>query len=213
VRKSKLVKSFPYIAIGIGLLLVLLLAFYAYQLVLNGKQSGKKAVVQQITIITPPPPPPPPPEEEPEEIEPEEVEEIEEIPETPPEQAMDEVAGQDLGLDTDGGAGTDGFGLIGRKGGTGLGLGKAGHYEVMIKEKLHDLVSSDDELGYLNYTATIKVWIKPSGEVDRFSIQLEEESSKVRKRLEHILKNARFNSGPPAEIAEKAIKYRINSRV
>lgn len=212
MRKTTMAKMIPFIVIGLALLLTLFLAYRVYKFASSPDNAGKKAVVQQITLITPPPPPPPPPPEP--KIEPENVEQIEEeIPETPPEQAMEEPAGEDLGIDSDGAAGTDGFGLIGRKGGTGLGLGKAGRYEVMIKEKLHDLISSDEELSYLAYTATIKVWIKPSGEVDRFIINLDEPSPMIKQRLESILKNARFSSGPPAEITEKAIKYRINSRV
>lgn len=213
MQKKTLAKLIPHTIIGFAIIFALFLIYHGYQFLSAKDSNPKKAVVQEITLITPPPPPPPPPEPEPE-VEPEKIEEIpEEIPETPPEQAMEEPAGEDLGLDSDGAAGTDGFGLIGRKGGTGLGLGKAGHYEVMIKEKLHDLVSADEELSYLAYIATIKVWIKPSGEVARFTIDLDDDSPAIRKRLESILKNVRFSSGPPAEIAEKAIRLRINSRV
>ena len=79
----------------------------------------KRQVAQQVQLIRPPPPPPeqpPPPPPPPEE-------KIEEpLPQETPEDAPpDDAAPQEqLGLDTEGVAGSDGFGLAARKGGRDL---------------------------------------------------------------------------------------------
>jgi protein TonB len=213
MEKSNVVKKVPYI---IALVAIMVGAFLIY--IFHGwlvKNSGpeRKTVTQQITLIAPPPPPPPPPE--PEKVEPEVKEEVvEETPESPPENAQEEApAGQDLGLDADGGAGSDGFGLIGRKGGTGIGLGKAGHYEVMVKERVIDLIYADEELKLLAYTGVITVWVNASGRVEKYSITLDEGAPKVKKLLESVLAKLSLDSGPPIESADKGIKLRINSRI
>lgn len=211
MRNSEIAKKVPYV---IGTIMLLLVAYFVYFLhgyLANSK--GKKVVAQQITLITPPPPPPPPPPEPVKQPEVPEEKMPEETPETPNEQAQEEAPGQDLGIDSDGGAGTDGFGLIGRKGGTGLGIGKAGHYEVMVKEKLLDLVYADESLKHLAYSSVITVWVNSSGRVERFAISVEDGSPKIKKLLEAIVAKLTFESGPPIETADKGIKMRINSRI
>ena len=212
---SKLIvlKNKIFIFSVIVILLIIFLVKFINGWLEKNKTPEKKMVAQQITLIAPPPPPPPPPE--PEKVEPEIKEEVpEDVPETPPDTPQDEApAGQDLGLDSDGGAGTDGFGLIGRKGGTGIGLGKAGHYEVTVKEKIVDLISSDEELRYLAYSGVITIWMNPSGHVEKYSIVLDDESPKVKKLLEVLLAKLSLDSGPPIEMADKGIKLKINSRI
>jgi periplasmic protein TonB len=136
------------------------------------------------------------------------------VPETPPESAQEETpAGQDLGLDADGSAGTDGFGLIGRKGGTGIGIGKAGRYEVMVKENVIDRIYADEELKYLAYSGVITLWVNATGKVEKYSIDLDDEAPKIKKLLESVLATLSFDSGPPIETADKGIKLRVNSRI
>lgn len=213
MSKLKGLSNKMFIFFIVVILLIVLATYFIRGWLSENKTSEKKVVAQQITLIAPPPPPPPPPE--PEKIEPEVKEEIpEETPEAPPESPQDEApAGQDLGLDSDGGAGSDGFGLIGRKGGTGIGLGKAGHYEVSVKEKVIDLISGDEDLRYLAYSGVVTIWMNPNGQVERYSIALDEESPKVKKLLEALLKKLHLDSGPPIEMADKGIKLKINSRI
>lgn len=212
MRKLINAKKISYLLIFLAILLAVYLIYTLYAWVAKNKVTEKKSVAQQITLITPPPPPPPPPPE-PEKVEPIEEEVIEETPDIP-EEAQDEAPpGQDLGLDADGGAGTDGFGLVGRKGGTGLGLGKAGRYDVMIKERVNELINEDEDLKFLAYSAVITLWVNASGQVEKYSINLEEESPKIKKLLESIVAKMSFESGPPIESADKGIRLRVNSRI
>lgn len=208
MQKFNVAKKVPYILAFLAIILGAYLIYIFRAWLVKNDVPQKKVITQQITLIAPPPPPPPPPEPELEE------EVIEEMEEAPPEAAQEEApAGQDLGLDADGSAGTDGFGLVGRKGGTGIGLGKAGHYEVMVKERVIDLIYADEELKFLAYSGVITVWVNAAGQVEKYSVALEDGAPKVKKLLESILAKLRIDSGPPIESADKGIKLRVNSRI
>ena len=203
-------KKLPYIIFFFVLLMLGLGIFYVAKYLHKG-HDGKKIVAQQITLITPPPPPPPPPEKPPE-VEQPKIQE--EVPQEQPQEAQEEApAGQDLGVDAEGGAGSDSFGLVGHKGGTGLGLGKAGHYEGMVREKIQDFISENEELNHMGYTAVITVWIGSNGKIERYSISLEDGSPKAKKILESLVVKLSFESGPPIEQAGKGIKFRVRSRI
>ncbi len=214
MSRSAFVKNLPLLVGASVILAGMLLLYLFFEYISADDTPAKKVVPQQITLLPPPPPPPPPPPEIEPEVEPElEEEVVEETPPEMPDEAMDEVAGEDLGLDADGGAGSDSFGLVGRKGGRGLGLGKAGHYEVMVKEKLIDGIYEHNELKYHAYSAVIKIWIAPSGAVDRFEIQLQEKSAKVHELLASLVSGLRFNNGPPLELTDRSINLKVNSRI
>jgi protein TonB len=130
----------------------------------------KKKMVQQISLIKPPPPPPPPkiekpPEPEVEKVKVEEPETPEEIPDAPSD---DMPAGDLLGLDADGVAGGDGFGLIGKKGGRSLLGSDSNNFKwytnrvgSFIEDKLYNF-SENEEFKILRnekYTAKVNIWI------------------------------------------------------
>ena len=130
-----------------------------------------KKFVQQISLIKPPPPPPKVeklPEPEVEEVK---IKEPEIAPEDMPE-AMDDLPpmGDQLGLDADGGAGGDTFGLLGKKGGRSLlggGSGDdfswyTGRLSSYIEGKIYDLSEEEKyrKLRDARYTVNIKVWIE-----------------------------------------------------
>ncbi len=212
MQKFNVAKKVPYILFFLAIIVAAYLIYIFHAWLVKNSATEKKVVAQQITLIAPPPPPPPPPE--PEKIEPVEEQVVEDVPESPPENAQDEApAGQDLGLDADGSAGTDGFGLVGRKGGTGIGIGKAGHYEVMVKERVIDLIYADEELKFLAYSGVITVWVNATGHVEKYSVALEDGGPKIKKLLESILMKLSFDNGPPIESADKGIKLRVNSRI
>lgn len=121
-RKAKLVVG------GIAVCLVLLMvtgAGLAIKFLLEDDAKNRKRRIRMVTVVKPPPPPkikekPPEPEIEKKEeiIEPE----PEETPPEPMDEAQDDAPppGEDLGLDADGTAGADGFGLRAKKGGRAL---------------------------------------------------------------------------------------------
>ena len=191
-------------AVGIG--------FWIKQYLSKDAKEPKK-IVQQITIVAPPPPPPPPPEPE-EEPEPEIEEEVVEEPvdEAMPEDTMEEVAGQDLGIDGDGSAGSDGFGLVARKGGRGL-LGGGSGYAADIQATITDVISGDDRLRYEEYSAVVKLWIDPMGVLERFELDQKSGDPETERRLKQLLANlGRFTDGPPLEMPQP-IKLRIRSQL
>lgn len=180
--------------------------------------ADSKKVVQQITLIAPPPPPPPPPKEEPppppEQEEVELEEEIEDVPEDIPEMADMEPASADLGIDAEGGAGADGFGLVGRKGGRGLLAGGAfSWYKSIVQQDIFDALADSKDIRKKAYKIAIKIWIDKNGEVEKYEIshstgdkQLDEE---IKRQLSRI---AEFSEAPPIEMPQP-IRIAINSRM
>lgn len=169
--------------------------------------------VQHISIIQPPPPPPPteappPPPEIEEQVE---IPDPQEIPEDLPELADQPPAG-DLGLDAEGGAGSDGFGLAARKGGRGL-LGGAGDPEIRfaasLKRKIEDVLNEYDKVRSRNYKVVVTFRISSTGQL---SPSLK--SSTGDPAIDSTLKEAlqRIASGseqPPSDVLGKTIRFRI----
>ncbi|MBL8265397.1 MAG: hypothetical protein JNL55_03420, partial [Steroidobacter sp.] len=107
-----------HVPLVIGAVIVLLVGGamirFVVQMMAEKDAGPQRPVAQIVKIVRPPPPPeqPPPPPPPPEEKIEEPLEQQE------PEQAPDEASpAEQLGLDADGAAGSDGFGLAARKGG------------------------------------------------------------------------------------------------
>jgi len=150
-------------------------------------QSGKplKATVQQIAILKPPPPPPPPKVEDkppPPEMKREEVKIPEPDKPPQPDQAKDEPPpGSSLGVDAEGAAGADGFGLVGRKGGRDLlsigpesGKGadrqRYAFYANRIQQHFQEQLAREDKLRARDYRIVVKIWLGGDGRVQRVEL-------------------------------------------
>ena len=174
--------------------------------------------IQPITILKPPPPPPPPPKVE-KPPEPEVQEKIEELEQAKPEplpDVPDQKPDADTGLDAEGTAGSDAFGLVGRKGGRGL-LGGGGSpyawYAGSIKDSLVDILSGHDELRKKSYSAVVKIWLNPDGTVTRYELARGSNDPEIDKLLNKLLaKFRKANEEPPAGM-EQPIKLKISSRL
>src|SRR5262245_1063784 len=98
--------------IGVGVLLTIFVRQFATK-----KPSSTRPAAQVVQIVRPPPPPPsePPPPPPPEE-------KIQEVlqQDTPEPAPSDDAAPEQLGLDAEGTAGGDAFGLAARRGGSDL---------------------------------------------------------------------------------------------
>lgn len=165
------------------------------------EQPPPKKMIQQVTIIIPPPPPPELEEPEPE-VKEEEVIEEEPIPV--------EAPGEQLGMDSDGGAGGDSFGLAARKGGRDL-LG--GGYAGMVQQSITELVTGFDKLKHKDYVIIMLLWIKASGELERYEIVQRSGDTEVPKLMELAMAGFdRFNEAPPLEM-QQPIKLRIKSQL
>lgn len=122
--------------------------------------------VQRISLVKPPPPKPP--EEKP--PEPEKVEQpkeeilLEQPPDTP--EAANEPPGEDLAVEGEGGAGSDGFGLLGKKGVRELG-GRGGDrdawYGRLISRHLEEALRQSKRLQGASYRVLVNVWFNGEG--------------------------------------------------
>lgn len=208
--RSAMGKRLPLI-VGVVLLILAVLFAWFIRGMMGDKQVEQKKVIQQITLMAPPPPPPPPPEPEPE---PEVVEEPmdEPLDEAMPDEPMDNSAASDLGLDADGSAGGDSFGLVARKGGSGL-LGGGSPYAAEVQTAITDILSGNDDLRHMGYHAVLKLWIDQHGRLQRYEIQQREGDPKVRQMLQNALAAIpAFENAPPLEMPQP-IKLRIKSQL
>ncbi len=144
-------------------------------------KSTKKQNVQQITMVKPlPPPPPRPPEQKPPEVKKEEVK-IEEKIETPKDepQPQQQQAERPLGIDADGAAGSDGFGLAANRGGRDIttiggtqsgGGNRQGYYAGIVQRHIQDSLQRDKRLRGQEYRAVVHVWFRDDGRVQRTEV-------------------------------------------
>jgi hypothetical protein len=174
--------------------------------------------IQTITVLAPPPPPPkieqkpPEPEIEQEKVQIPEPETLDELP----EEASEEPAAGDLGLDAEGGAGTDSFGLIGRKGGRGLLAGAgdplarfAGQVQKLIQQALY----TDDAIRRHEYSVVLKVWVAFDGSIERTELAGSTGKPTVDERIEHAIADMpRLSAAPPPDLP-MPIKLRITARL
>jgi len=128
------------VVVGV-LILVGIVAFVVRKLMVE--DTGAVRQVQEVSLIKPPPPPkveelPPQPEVQKEEI----VAPEEAAPEEPEGPSDEPPPGQDLGVDAEGVAGSDSFGLVGKKGGRSLiggggsGIQHYAFYTNMLKDEI-----------------------------------------------------------------------------
>lgn len=219
-KRKRLLRYLPH-AIGVVLTLIIAVALYVVQGKFDRPVQPKKQI-QKITMIQPPPPPPPPPEEKPPEPEEEKIEEPEpeDEPEPTPDES-DEPAGEELGLDADGAAGSDGFGLLGKKGGRGL-LGGGGGSAILwyggqvkrgLEEDLQRLLA-DSSARRNRYTVQLNVWLGPEGKVSRAELAGGSGKQDVDSAIEAALPRLKFSVGkPPPENMPQPLKIRVTSRL
>jgi len=171
-------------------------------------------VVQEIYLIRPPPPPPdlpPPPPPPPEEKV--DVHEQEQKPDPTP--SNEPPPGEQLGLDADGTAGGDAFGLVGNKGGREL-LGQGGSayvwYAGLVKNQILEQLNTEKQAHRGEYSLMVRVWVRNDGSIDRVRVV---EGSGNRERdaaIEAALtRMGRLSQAPPADMPEP-INLRIVSR-
>jgi protein TonB len=173
-----------------------------------------KKTIQQVTILTPPPPPPEAPPPPP----PEEKVEIEE-PEPEPEVADAEQppAGDQLGLDADGAAGGDAFGLLARKGGRDLLAGggddRFGWYSSVLKGDLIGRLSAIRDIRKDRYNVSVRLWLSPDGRVQRYRLVGTTGKADLDRDLRAALDSLDRVSERPPEGLPQPVRLRIVSRI
>jgi protein TonB len=132
--------------------------------IVSKKENKPPHVVENVTLIRPPPPPDEPPPPPP----PEKVEEPLPQDEPPPSPDNTPAPTPQLGLDAEGSAGGDSFGLAGRPGGsdiTGTGGAVFAWYTGKLKTAVSDCLSADDRLRGKKYAADVSIWIEADGRI------------------------------------------------
>jgi hypothetical protein len=210
-RESRIARWKP---IGGAALLVLVLTGAAAALIerMSGTSAPQQPRVQQISVVLPPPPPPPPEIQEPE---PEEELEIEEPEPEPLADDAAEAPGEELGLDAEGVAGSDDFGLRGKKGGRSLLGGGDAHawYAGILQRDLQAALSGDDSVrGLGDYAVIVSIRLSDDG----YIVDSELLSGTNDPRLDAALRNAlsggvRLSREPPEDLPQP-IRLRISSR-
>lgn len=154
--------------VGIALLVLLLAggAVYFIHGVISNKDKTPPHVVENVTLIRPPPPPdetPPPPPPPPEKVD-------EPLAQDEPPPAPDNAPAPSpqLGLDAEGTAGGDSFGLASRPGGseiTGTGGAVFAWYTGKLKNEVSDRLSADEKLRGKKYSVAVRIWIEADGRI------------------------------------------------
>jgi periplasmic protein TonB len=206
---------------------------------MSGDETKRRRQIQMIKLLEPQAPPKKIEEKLPE---PEKQKEIkQEIQEVMQEQLIQETsqpdesnsdeppAGQDLGLDADGSAGSDGFGLVGKKGGRSLiggsgGGGGSGGNSLMqkygwyiqkvqdsIREYLKKELEKDGGIPEGNLQATLRIVLDEQGKITNFNILGSSGSNKMDNAIEAVIKLVDIDD-PPPDGMPKSIKIRVSSR-
>jgi periplasmic protein TonB len=153
--------------VGGSLLVVVLFggAIWFIHGIVSNKENKPPHVVENVTLIRPPPPPdePPPPPPPPDKVE-------EPLPQDEPPPSPDNTPAPtpQLGLDAEGSAGGDSFGLAGRPGGsdiTGTGGAVFAWYTGKLKTTIADCLAADDRLRGKKYAADVTVWVEADGRI------------------------------------------------
>jgi protein TonB len=201
VARTLLVRrAVPYAIAAFAALLVLVLASWYVRSLLGQKvEKSSRQVPQVIRIIRPPEPPPEPPP-------PEKISEPVRQP-TPEEKPVDQAAqSQQLGIDAEGSAGSDGFGLAGRPGGrdlVGAGTGAFVWYTAMLKDLVQDTLSNDARARRGKYSVIVRVWVAKDGRIERVALTETTGNHELDSAIEQALnRGGRLRDPPPIEMPQ-----------
>jgi protein TonB len=208
-------KKRPYLLVVLLGLCVSLIGVGTFALMrsfLNSGTGAPKKTVQEIHLIRPPPPPPdvPPPPPPPEE----KVDVHEPEPQPDPTPSNEPPPSTQLGLDAEGTAGGDAFGLVGNKGGRDL-LASGGSafmwYAGLLKNEIQESLSTEKQTRSGNYSVNLRVWVRDDGTIDRVRIIQGSGNPDRDRAIESALSRiSRLSQAPPADMPQP-INLRIVS--
>jgi periplasmic protein TonB len=213
-KPRKKTRYLPAIVLGLTVTTLGVGAFALVRSFLASAPSQPKPVVQVVQLIRPPPPPPdlPPPPPPP----PDEKVDVPDPQDKPdPTPSHEPPPGEQLGLDAEGSAGGDEFGLAARKGGRDLlatGGSAYAWYAGLLKDQIQDLLSGDKRAHNGEYSVIVRVWVRNDGSVDRVRIAQSSGNRERDQAIESALSRiTRLSQAPPADMPEP-ISLRIVSR-
>jgi TonB family protein len=205
-------------------------AAFAFKLLTAEDSQRRERAVQTVTLLKPPPPPPPekPKEKPPEpEVKKEEIieQKPEEKPKEPPQEAKDQPPpGDRLGLDAEGGAGSDGFGLVANKGGASLIgggggggslMGRFGWYAAIIQNDIRRLLQEHMEknggIPEGNCKVALQIKLDDQGRVVSHRVVDSCGNRRVDEAINQVLQSAQISERPPSDMP-RTVKIRISSK-
>lgn len=213
-RKSRKYRFLPMILGGLAVTTLGAGAIALMRNFLASPPGQPKQLVQVIHLIRPPPPPPdlPPPPPPP----PEETVTVPDPQDKPdPTPSNEPPPGDQLGLDAEGSAGGDAFGLAARKGGRDL-LASGGSayswYAGLLKNEILDQLSSEKRARAGEYSVVVRVWVRNDGTVERVRLAQSSGNRERDQAIETALSRiTRLSQAPPADMPEP-VSLRIVSR-
>lgn len=177
--------------------------------------------VHQIALINQPPPPPPKPPEKP--PEPPKIKEEVKLDQpkaapTPddPKPADKPSSDKPLGLDADGAAGTDGFGLGANKGGqdiagAGSGGGSGAYYSGLLQRAFFDALSRNRKVLHDEFRVVVKIWLSDDGRVTRAEIVNGSGNGEVDQQIQAALMDIQpLRDVPPSTLRQ--MQLRLSNR-
>jgi protein TonB len=192
--------------LGVLVGILLLLGFIGFVHTMMGAKTGKTTrQVQIVQIIRPPPPPPdqpppPPPEKVPDPL-------PKDVPEPTPDQP-DQAPDQPLGLDADGSAGGDAFGLAARRGGSDLigGTGSApfAWYTNRMRDAIKDRLTSAPCTKSAKGSVSTRVLLAADGRVKQIKLTTGTGNVQVDECVDKVLASiTTLGDAPPPGMPEQ----------
>lgn len=206
--------------LGLGLVVLMAAAIWLLITYLSGP-SGKPSAVRQIALIKQPPQPPPPkppekPPEPPKVKEEVKIEQPKDEPKPDEPKAADEkpAADKPLGVDADGGAGSDGFGLAGNKGGRDFltpGGGGGAYYSGLLQRQFFEALTRNRKVLKDEFRVVVRVWLGDDGRVQKADILTGSGNAKVDDLIQvTLLEMTPLRDIPPSSM--RPMQLRLSNR-
>lgn len=214
-KRSQRVWPTYLFAAAVGIALIVALGYGLMQL-FSKSEAPRRQVVHNISLLKPPPPPPPKPPEKPPEPQMKKEEVKVDQPKQDAPKQDDAPAGKQLGVDAEGGAGSDGFGLIGNKGGRDL-LGGGGRlafafYTNGLQRFLQEELAKHKQLRGTDYRIVVRLWLARDGAVQRVELAGSSGNPDVDARVRSALGELAAVREAPPENMPQPVKLRISNR-
>jgi protein TonB len=193
---------------GAAFAVLMIVGFVWFVHTMMGAKTGKtQRQVQIVQVIRPPPPPPPdqppppPPEKTPEPLPKDE-------PEPTPEQQPDQAPEQPLGVDADGSAGGDAFGLAARRGGSDLigGTGTAPYawYTNRMRDSIRDRLTAAACTKSAKGSVSTRILVAADGHVKQIKLTTSTGNARVDDCVDKVLESiTSLGDAPPPGMPEQ----------
>jgi periplasmic protein TonB len=207
--------------LALGLVALGLIAAVALMLMkFLSAPAGKPKGVQNVALIKQPPPPPPKPPEKPpeppkvkEEVK---IEQPKDVPKPDEPKAADEKPASDkpLGVDAEGSAGSDGFGLAANRGGRDLlttGGGSGAYYSGLLQRHFFEALTRNRRVLKDEFRVVVKVWFGDDGRVQKADIVASSGNAQVDDLIQlTLLDMSPLRDVPPAAL--RPMQVRLSNR-